>query len=503
MNSDCFLTHRRFFTILAITVASIGDERSIDMHGKHTKKLPKRTIFRTAGAFVLVLALSVSSLVTVFANTVSASVIDGGETYSFVMNSASVDDIIAKAEYMGMPALGSLDISERVGNTTTVNVRRGVFMTLTEGGTNSEFVVYKGDTVEKALENNGVFLNDKDEITPNKDTEITGDVAVHIKRHCEVTVSADGKTYPVALTGGYVKDALKEARITLGADDGTNYLLDALLVNGMQINVRRVVALKITADGATKEYKMSADTVKTALENAEIALGADDEVTPKLTAKVKDGTEIVVKRVEVKAEKETEAVPFETVTEKTGDLYVDQTKVKTEGVNGEKEITYDARYIDGVLDSREVKNEETVKAPVNKVVLQGTKAYPAETPAVTAPSETGGSSSAADGTVTDASGTAVSYYKSINGTGSAYCDVGTTASGNTAGWGYVAVNPNVIPYGTKLYIRSSDGAYERYAVASDTGGALLSGRILVDLWFPTLGECTAFGLRNIEVYFLN
>lgn len=472
------------------------------MHGKHTKKLPKRTILRIVGAFVLVLALSVSSLVTVFANTVSASVIDGDETYSFVMNSTSVEDIITKAEYMGMPPLGSLDISERVGSTTTVNVRRGVQMTLTEGETVSEFVAYKGDTVEKTLEDNSVLLKAKDEVSPARDSVISSETAVEIKRYCEVTVDADEKEHTVALIGATVKDALEAAKVTLGADDTTNVPMDTLLVNGMQIHVRRVVTVKITADGAAKEYKVAADTVKTAIEEAQIKLGEEDEVAPKISAKVKNGTEIVIKRVEIKEETEKQAVAYETVTEKTADLYVDQTDVKAEGVQGEKEVVYAARYVDGVLDTREVKREKVLKEAVNEIVLQGTKEYPVqEKSAAKTPDSSG--STVSGSTVTDASGNVVSYYNCISGTGTAYSDSGLTAMGDTAGWGYVAVNPNVIPYGTRLYMRSSDGLYERYAVASDTGGALMSGAALIDVWFPSDAECNAFGRRSVEVYLLN
>ena len=47
--------------------------------------------------------------------------------------------------------------------------------------------------------------------------------------------------------------------------------------------------------------------------------------------------------------------------------------------------------------------------------------------------------------------------------------------------GYVAVDPDIIPYGSKLYIMTKDGSWDYgYAIAADTGGAMLSGRVLVD-----------------------
>ena len=57
--------------------------------------------------------------------------------------------------------------------------------------------------------------------------------------------------------------------------------------------------------------------------------------------------------------------------------------------------------------------------------------------------------------------------------------------------------------GTKLYIASPDGSVVYgYAIASDTGGALMSGRVLVDLYYNTLGECVNFGRRQMNVYIL-
>lgn len=76
-----------------------------------------------------------------------------------------------------------------------------------------------------------------------------------------------------------------------------------------------------------------------------------------------------------------------------------------------------------------------------------------------------------------------------------------TASGRLAAVGVVAVNPNIIPYGTELYITSADGSWVYgYAVAGDTGGALMSGRCIVDLFFATYEESCEFGRRNMNVY---
>ena len=65
----------------------------------------------------------------------------------------------------------------------------------------------------------------------------------------------------------------------------------------------------------------------------------------------------------------------------------------------------------------------------------------------------------------------------------------------------VAVDPDVIPYGTKLYITSTDGKFVYgYAVATDTGIAVQKGQILVDLFYETYAESVINGAIQVNVY---
>ena len=83
-----------------------------------------------------------------------------------------------------------------------------------------------------------------------------------------------------------------------------------------------------------------------------------------------------------------------------------------------------------------------------------------------------------------------------------YVGNGITFTGTQARVGAIAVDPKVIPLGTKMYIASADGEYiYGYCVAEDTGG-LIKGN-LVDLYYDTHDECIQFGRRDIIIYFLN
>jgi 3D (Asp-Asp-Asp) domain-containing protein len=69
---------------------------------------------------------------------------------------------------------------------------------------------------------------------------------------------------------------------------------------------------------------------------------------------------------------------------------------------------------------------------------------------------------------------------------------GRTATGIPVGWGVIAVDPSVIPLGTRLTV---PGYGE--GVAADTGGAVRGATI--DLWFPSLGQARAWGRRTVTI----
>ena len=112
-----------------------------------------------------------------------------------------------------------------------------------------------------------------------------------------------------------------------------------------------------------------------------------------------------------------------------------------------------------------------------------------------------------DGVIVTDDGQILTYSHSDQFKATAYthtdegCDM-TTATGTTVRVGTVAVDPKLIPYGTRMFIVTNDGAYI-YGVgtAEDCGGAIKGNRL--DLYFPTDPECWDFGVRMATVYFLD
>jgi 3D (Asp-Asp-Asp) domain-containing protein len=148
--------------------------------------------------------------------------------------------------------------------------------------------------------------------------------------------------------------------------------------------------------------------------------------------------------------------------------------------------------VDGKVAGSEIVSTTPVEQPVDQVTLVGTKKKPSAYAIVDT-----------SGTVTDQDGNPVNFKRKISGKCTAYTGGGTTSTGRAAAVGLVAVNPNVIPYGTRLYICSPDGrTVYGYAIAADTGGFAKQGRIIADLYYNTSSQCSSFGVRNMNIYVL-
>jgi 3D (Asp-Asp-Asp) domain-containing protein len=99
---------------------------------------------------------------------------------------------------------------------------------------------------------------------------------------------------------------------------------------------------------------------------------------------------------------------------------------------------------------------------------------------------------AVDSTPPPAPVSAVSGGRTITVRSTGYSLPGHTATGLPVGWGVVAVDPSVVPLGTKLTI---PGYGE--GVAADTGGGVRGN--VIDIWFPTLAQARAWGRRTITI----
>ena len=272
------------------------------------------------------------------------------------------------------------------------------------------------------------------------------------------------------------------------AEEGDEVYYTAFAGSLASLNIERAFSVTIEADGQEYPVKMVVGTVADALERAGITLEGDDYTEPALSAMVTAGSKIEVHRVEYQDKVETQAVPYDTEYVYTS-LYFRNTNRATtlqHGFEGQQTVTTRERWVDGELENSVVTDVTTTVEPTDHVV----KTYGAGAPVspLTGP----------DGTTN----APASYSKVLTGKATGYYSKsGKGSSGLGLGYGTVAVDPDVIPYGTLLYITSTDGSFVYgYAVATDTGIAVQDGRILVDLFYETYAESVINGAINVNVY---
>lgn len=265
------------------------------------------------------------------------------------------------------------------------------------------------------------------------------------------------------------------------------------------IKVKRAFPVHITYHNLEHIEFMTGGTVSDALAGAGLTLSVDDVINYSGDTEVFDGMKIVIDEVKYIKKTDTKTLKRDTKVESSDDYPQGYEEVISNGRNGKSQITTTYKYVNGEFSGVCGKISEVVTTPKSKVVLKGT-AQTAQVSNIT----TVGNTNSNNSTSTSGTISGMSYSKVLKGSATAYTasSGALTSTGVPAYVGGVAVNPNVIPYGSKLYI-VADGYTYGYATAVDTGGALMDGSALVDLYMSTYDECINFGRRNVTVYVLS
>lgn len=286
---------------------------------------------------------------------------------------------------------------------------------------------------------------------------------------------------------GYCAAALKEMGVELSSEDIVS--MPEQPADGLaRIHILRGKKISVRADGEVRELVLVGGTVSSALSRAEVEVSPDDIITPVPEAPLEDGTDIVVTRVTRAHAEELQDVPFRTEKRNSQKLEKGKRATAQKGRNGQKRLYFELELHDGEVAAKNLVGEEILENPVSEIIEIGTKA-----PAVAKEAKPTAGAPAEYKRVLDVSATAYTTER---------WKKKTTATGAVARVGLIAVDPRVIPLGTKLYITSADGKSWVYgtAVAADTGGSVKGNKI--DLFFDTHAECIKFGVKKAKVYIL-
>lgn len=300
-----------------------------------------------------------------------------------------------------------------------------------------------------------------------------------------IVYEGDGKTFHTSRSVDMYA-VLSEMKIDIPADKYV--LMPNEPENGVgriYIYKKNAVDLKI-ANLSTVLYAVEGSTISDVLSENGIVLGDEDIISLPLETVVTDGMDVEITKVLHETREVSEEIAFETEKRPSSMMNKGTTKVIQEGNPGSKKVVYDIKTENGIEVSRTVMSETVIEEPQKKILEYGTKEV------------------SKGGIVTTWSGEKLAYKRVLNMTATAYTTERTsdkiTATGKVARVGYVAVDPKVIPLGSKLYILAANGKSWCYGIAyaQDTG---VRGN-KIDLFFDTYNECIKFGRKKATVYVL-
>ena len=285
-------------------------------------------------------------------------------------------------------------------------------------------------------------------------------------------MSLDGvKTVSYGTTKHTVAEFMKENEDDFGERDIVRADDDAFITNNMEIGVLRGKRSGAKIKGQNTDFYLYKGSVGDNLKFNGVEFDENDIVRPAAKKTVKPGTKIVVKDVRYVTKTKVERIkPREKSARFDKDLESGEIR-RTKGKAGKGRFVYRYKYVNGKKVSTTRKLKKVIRKPVHIGLVFGT-------------SETGQT-----GRVRYKEtfiGECTAYYSGANATG---------AIGQRCHYGTCAVDPDVIPYGTKLYIEDYG-----FAVANDCGGAV-KGHI-IDLYMHSTAECIRWGRRDKKVYVL-
>jgi uncharacterized protein YabE (DUF348 family) len=384
---------------------------------------------------------------------------------------SSVDSIL--------PSAGSL-----LANGMNIVVQHAATIRILDG--EKEISVTSAETSPQAwLQAGGISLGSSDRVfvdgeerDPSQPVPYAAEHRVEIHRPVTVTLIQDGQPRTFTSTALTVGEALNEAGVKLYPGDRLDPPADTPLNAPLTVTLLSSRALTIQVGSKTITRRASADTVGAALAQAGISLQGLDTSLPAEGEPLPADGNIRVVRVNESITLDTESIPFDTTFQAQADMNIDTQKIVQFGESGLSASRTRIRYEDGVETGRVLEARQVLREPVSQIEGFGTK--------ITVQSM-------------DTPEGPVEYYRALDFYATSYHPkitsppwYGAVACGGKWQPGYVAVDLNYVPCGTRLYVPGYG-----FAVAMDT--AYISGA-WIDLGYPDDNYVNWH--RHVTVYFL-
>lgn len=335
-------------------------------------------------------------------------------------------------------------------------------------------------TIQEIFDDLDISLRSEDYVFPSGSTKVKDNLKVVWKPAKQVQMVVDNEKKTIWSTAETVAELLKEQKIALNEYDEVDPKPEKAIKSNMNISIQKAFELTLNNGGKKEKVWTTSTTVADFLAGQGITLKPLDRVEPTLDTAVTKNAVINVVRIEKVTDVVEEPISFAVVTKKDAHLLKGKEKVISDGQKGLLSKEYEVILKNGKEVSRKLISEKKVKEKQDKVVAVGTK--------VLARQVSRGMESGVEYYVAS-----TAYTANCNG-----CS-GHTATGinlhQNPDIKVIAVDPRVIPLGTKVYVEGYG-----YAIAADTGSAIKGNKI--DVFFSSKSEAYRWGYRKVKIKIL-
>jgi len=461
--------------------------------------------YRLQAAGVLALLLIVALAVVLPARTVRVAV--DGETHTVESHSVSSVSVAEQAGVDLQPGdavrdAGDGQLAVDRATEAALNVDGRTLMLRSQADTISELLAQAGVPLspEDSVLRNDVFVSADAAVRPEPSLAsllgggdaastappaLTEAVQLHVRRAVPFTLVENGQRLQLRSSRETVATALRDVGVRLGPGDEVQPPLDTEMTAGTMVHVGHAKQIVVTLpEGKTILYSLS-DTVGEAIAQSGIDLPADYRLEPAAETGVSAGLAVHVVGISSEQVLETERIESRTVYQADPSLSYGQRRI-VQGQDGVYYRQYNVVYENGELTSRELAAEWYDPEPADTIIYYSTAESAPASVALDAP----------DGmNVVSAMSVYATWYNPASaGRSPSDPSYGITATGVPVDRGVIAVDPSVIPLGTRLYIPGYG-----YGVAADTGGGIRGN--MIDLGYPD-GVAVNWNSRWVEIYIL-
>ena len=312
--------------------------------------------------------------------------------------------------------------------------------------------------------------------------------------HFTIVSDSHGDTVRILTAASDTSTVLRQAGTpALGENDRVVWTQTE---DGERLDVLRAYTVSVTADGATNDsiIMTGQHTAAELLTLVGLTWTDDDILTPAADEIVPEGGSVTLQRVSYTEYTQDEVTPSVVESIPTSLFYRKQDNIMTlqEGQDGQDTVVYRQKWVDGEL----AETDEIGRVEVAEMIPTIQKVYGEQVPV----SQFVGPE-VVDGVPVEG---VAETYTGQRSTGYSASATAKGASGRRLTYGTVAVNPNIIPYGSLMYITSDDGRFVYgYAYAADTGTAMMQGSAFIDLYYETYDESVMSAVIPVTVYVLD